>query len=188
MTSRILSVAAVTMAFALAPAAAHAAQASEPSERTSAVLAGAATQGNAVVYAVNGPVDNDFITVNVVSNPSAVPEGAISIAGTASLKKPTAGGSASFEVTMEAGGTYTLVATAADGDLIDSQVVSVVPDGTATVVESADSAERVDASLDVASPAGATSPLTVALGAGALAVAGAGAVVVASRRRELTRR
>ncbi|MEP7765819.1 hypothetical protein [Sanguibacter sp. 25GB23B1] len=183
MNRRILLVAAATVGIALVPAAAHAAHSSETSERTSAVLAGATTQGNAVVYAVNGPVDNEFITVNVVSSTEAVPESAITIAGTASMKKPTADGSASFEVTMEAGGTYTLLATAADGDLIDSQVVTVVPDGTATVAGTAESV-----SLDATSSVGATSGLGVALGAGALAVAGAGAVVVASRRRELTSR
>ena len=183
MTRRILTIAAATAAIALAPAAAHASQASETSDRTSAVLAGPAAQGNAVVYAVNGPVDNEFITVNVVSSAAAVPESAISIAGTASLKKPTAAGSASFEVTMEAGGTYTLVATGDDGALIDSQVVTVVPDGTTTV---AGAAECVQA--DAAPVSGITSPIGVALGAAALAVAGAGAVVVASRRRELTAR
>lgn len=183
MNRRILMVAAVTAGIALVPAAAHAAHSAETSERTSALLAGPATQGNAVVYAVNGPVDNEFITVNVVSTSDELPESAISIAGTASLKKPTADGSASFEVTMEAGGTYTLVATGDDGDLIDSQVVTVVPDGTATVVGASE-----NASLGSASPVGATSGLGVALGAGALAVAGAGAVLVASRRRELTSR
>jgi hypothetical protein len=180
--TRKIFIAATTAALVLVPAAAHAAQSSETSERTSTVLAGAATEGNAVVYAVNGPVENEFITVNVVSTAEALSESAISIAGTASLKKPTADGSASFEVTMEEGGTYTLVATAADGALLDSQVVTVVPDGTASVTSA--QSEPLEASSAI----GMTSPAGVALGGAALAVAGAGAVFVASRRRELSNR
>ncbi|PFG32284.1 hypothetical protein [Sanguibacter antarcticus] len=183
MNRQVFVIAAVATGIALVPAAAQAAQAPETSERTSAVVAGSTTEGNAVVYAVNGPVDNEFITVNVVSNPAELPESAISIAGTASMKKPTADGSASFEVTMEAGGTYTLVATGSDGDLIDSQVVTVVPDGTAFAAGTTESA-----TLDVVSPVGEASGAGAAIGAGAIAVAGAGAVFVASRRRELMRR
>ena len=183
MTRQILTIAATAAALALAPAAAHAAPASETSERTSVLLAGPTAEGNAVVYAVNGPVENEYITVNVVSTSEELPESAISIAGTASLKKPTADGSASFEVTMEQGGTYTLVATAADGALLDSQVVTVDPDGIAT-----DAGTTQTAPLEASSAVGPTSPAGVALGAAALAVAGAGAVFVATRRRELSNR
>lgn len=183
MTRTSLTIVATAALLVLVPAAAHAAPSAEASERTSVLLAAPGAQGNAVVYAVNGPVENEFITVNVVSTASVVPESAISIAGAASLKKPTADGSASFEVTMTEGGTYTLVATAADGALLDSQVVTVGAEGAATVV----AAERTG-QIEAASAVSAASPAGVALGAAALAVAGAGAVVVAMRRRELSNR
>ncbi|MBI9114607.1 hypothetical protein [Sanguibacter suaedae] len=200
MTRRITAIAAVAAALALAPAAA--ASAYEAEEYVSSVSASTAGTGDAVAYVVNGPVFNTSITVNVVSVPETIPSSAISIAGAASLTKATdANGAASFSITLAEEGVYSFTAVDSQGDLIDSQTITV--GALAEVPGAAAPGTPGTAAPGTAAPGAAGAPGTatgnralavtgssaapLAMGAGVLAAAGVGAVLLANRRREGSR-
>jgi LPXTG-motif cell wall-anchored protein len=167
MNRRIGATAAAVAALVLAPAAA--ASAYEASDFDSTVTATSVTAGQAINYAIDGPEVNDEITVTVTSSPASIPDSAIAIAGTASLTKATdANGDAAFAITLSAAGTYTFTAVDAEGDVINTQAVAVAAAGAPS------------ATL----PVTGSSATPLALGGGALALAGIGTVLFAKRRNQ----
>lgn len=161
-------VAAVTAAAAIAlvPTAAFAYGANDYSNKGT-VSTTAPAPGSPFTVTVQGP-PNTSVTLTITSNPSSIPDSAISIAGTKSLAKTTnASGAATFTVTLAQAGTYTLVVTdTTSGDPLSTQVVTV--------------AGSTSAAGSLASTG--SNVLPFALGGGALVLVGAGAVVVARRR------
>ena len=112
------------------------------------------------------------VTLALTHNPVTLDNHGISIAGTKSLSKITsAAGVADFTVSLTEIGAYSLVATDAAGAVLSSQIVTVHAVGAA--------------------PAAAGGKLSrtgfdatgLAVGGGLLVLAGAGAVVVAKRRK-----
>lgn len=168
MTRRMAATAAAALALVLVPAAA--ATAYEADQFSSTVTDASVTPGEAIIYTVDGPVENGQITVTVTSNPTSIPNSAIAIAGTATLAKATdAAGNASFSITLSAAGTYTFTAVDAQGDVINTQAVTVA----------AAAAGAPAATL----PVTGSSATPLAIGGGALAAAGIGAVLYSKKRR-----
>lgn len=174
MTRRIFAVATIAAALTLAPAAAFAYEADDYAPSVTIV-------NNGVLVLVNGPVGNPTITVTVTY--AGDNDNAVTIAGTKSLTKATdVNGDAEFRVAATEAGNYTVVATDADGVTLLTQAftasatggTTTAPSGTTTTTTTGGNALAVTGS----------SVLPLALGAGALAAAGVGAVVVANKRRE----
>ncbi len=129
------------------------------------------TAGQSVTITTTGADAGERLTLTVTSDPASISNDAITIAGTKALAKTaSATGAASWTVTLAATGTYRLAVTDAAGALLGDESVTVSGAPAAAGGLS-------DTGFD---------PTGMAVGAGALIVAGAGAVVVA-RRRQLAR-
>lgn len=166
---RTALVAAAAAALVLAPSAAMAYQAGDYSNKGS-ISDTTPAVGQSFTVTVTGPA-NTPVTLTITSNPSSIPDSAITIAGTKSLTKTTnASGTAVFTVTLSQPGTFTLVATdGVSGAVLSTQTVSV-----AAAAGAAGAAGTLSST--------GTNALPIALGAGALVLVGAGGVVVARRR------
>lgn len=166
MIRRKVLIVAAAAALVLAPSAAFGYGATDYTDKGT-VSDTTPTVGQSFTVTVQGPA-NASVTLTITS-PDSIPDSAITIAGTKSLTKTTnAAGTAVFTVTLSAAGTYTLVATdTVSGAVLSTQAVTVA------------AAAGTTGSLATTG----TDALPIALGAGALVLAGAGAVVVAARRR-----
>lgn len=123
--------------------------------------------GQTFVFVITANVANVTLTI---SSPT-VSASAITIAGTKSLTKATSDGSASFDVTLNAAGTYTLVATdPATGAVLATQAITVAGAGGGTA----------SGSGALASTGSNEAP--VIAGAAALVLLGSGGVVLTRRR------
>ncbi len=183
--------AATTLVLAAALAAAPAvANAYEADEYEVGVSTTTPAVGESFTVTVGGPAGNPTITLTI-SSPD-VPDGAITIAGTKALTKSTTDGFASFEVTLSQPGTYSLVATDADGTVLSSQQIVAVPaDGAGSGSGSGSGAAGGSAGSGSTSGGGGVAQTgsddVLLLGGAALLVAGgATAVVVARNRRRST--
>lgn len=167
---RVTAAVAIAGALALAPSAAFAYGANDYSNKGT-VSTTTPTSGTPFTVTVQGPA-NTGVTLTITSNPASLPSSAITIAGTKALTKTTnASGSVVFTVTLTQAGSFTLVATdAASGAVLSTQSVTVA------------------GSTASALPQTGSDPMPIALGAGALVLVGAGAVVFAARRRSAASR
>ncbi|GAA4415429.1 hypothetical protein GCM10023169_01750 [Georgenia halophila] len=121
--------------------------------------------------------DFEEVTLTVSSEDEDVPDGAIEIAGTASETNEVEDGEATFTVTLDEAGTYELVATGPNGELIDSATIEVVAAGDEDAQDDGD-----DSGVGGLPETGASStPLVI--GAAVLLAAGAGAMVFARSRQ-----
>ncbi|WP_353709358.1 peptidase [Cellulosimicrobium sp. ES-005] len=172
--------AATTLLLAAALAAAPAvASAYEADEYEVGVSTATPEVGETFTVTVGGPAGNPTITLTI-SSPD-VPDGAISIAGTKALTKDTVDGFASFAVTLSEPGTFSLVATDADGTVLSSQqIVSVPASDGAGGTGSADGAG--DGTSGGLAETGSDDVLLLG-GAVLLVAGGATAVLVARSRR-----
>lgn len=126
--------------------------------------------GESFTVTVEGPANTD-VTLTVTTNPASVPDSAITIAGTQALTKTTsADGTAVFTVSVAEDSVVRLVVT-------DTATGTVISDQTVTVGAGASGTDDGELS----STGSETMPIL--LGAGALALVGAGALVLARRRR-----
>lgn len=168
---RLTAAVAIAGALALAPSAAFAYGANDYSNKGT-VSDTTPAAGTPFTVTVQGPA-NTGVTLTITSNPASIPSSAITIAGTKALTKTTnASGSVVFTVTLAQAGSFTLVATdAASGAVLSTQSVTVAGSTTASglAMTGAD-------------------PMPIALGAGALVLVGAGAVVFVARRRSAASR
>lgn len=175
--------AATTLLLAAALAAAPAvAQAYEADDYEVGISTTTPVAGESFTVTVAGPAANPTVTLTI-SSPD-VPDGAISIAGTKALTKSTTDGFASFAVTLSQPGTYSLVATDADGTVLSSQEIVVVSatSGEGTDGAAGDAQEATGASGPGLAETGADQVLLVG-GALLLVAGGATAVAVARNRR-----
>ncbi|ARU53016.1 propanediol dehydratase large subunit [Cellulosimicrobium cellulans] len=176
--------AATTLLLAAALAAAPAvASAYEADEYEVGVSTTTPAVGETFTVTVGGPAGNPTITLTI-SSPD-VPDGAISIAGTKALTKDTVDGFASFAVTLSEPGTFSLVATDANGTVLSSQQIVSVPasegaDGTGSGADSADGSG--DGTSGGLAETGSDDVLLLG-GAVLLVAGGATAVLVARSRR-----
>lgn len=163
---RVVAAVSAAAAIALVPTAAFAYGAGDYSNKGTVSTTSPAA-GTPFTVTVQGPA-NTSVTLTITSNPSSLPDSAITIAGTKSLAKTTnASGVATFTVTLAQSGTFTLVVTdTASGAVLSTQAVTVAG-STSTAGSLASTGSNV---------------LPFALGGGALVLVGAGAIVVARRR------
>ena len=171
--------AATTLLLAAALAAAPAvASAYEADEYEVGVSTATPEVGETFTVTVGGPAGNPTITLTI-SSPD-VPDGAISIAGTKALTKDTVDGFASFAVTLSEPGTFSLVATDADGTVLSSQQIVSVPasDGAGGTGSGGDSADGTSGGL-----AETGSDDVLLLGGAVLLVAGGATAVLVARSR-----
>ncbi|GEN81293.1 hypothetical protein [Actinotalea fermentans] len=122
--------------------------------------------GQAITINTLGQTPNEQLTLTITSNPATIGNDQIQVAGTKSLAKTAnASGDASWSVTLNAAGTYTARVTNAAGALVGDEVLTVA---------AAPGSSLSDTGFD---------GMELALGAGALILAGGAAVVVARRRQ-----
>jgi hypothetical protein len=133
--------------------------------------------GQAIVLTVDGDtaIAGKTVVLTVTSSPASIPSSAIEIAGVASASKVASdAGVAAFDVTLKEAGTYSAVAT------VDGQAVSTFELPVAAAAgTTASGAKASGGALAATGFDGAG----LATGAGALVLAGAGAVMVAKRRQ-----
>jgi LPXTG-motif cell wall-anchored protein len=123
--------------------------------------------GATFTFVIDVPAGVTQVTLTVSA--PGVSSSNIAIAGSKSLTKAAADGSATFDVTLNAAGTFTLVATdPATGAVLASQAITVA-------------APTTGGTGNLASTGSNETPLIA--GAAALVVLGAGGVVLARRRR-----
>ncbi|MBX9247161.1 peptidase, partial [Actinotalea ferrariae] len=123
--------------------------------------------GESVTLRTEGTTPGQDYTITVTSEPASLSNDSIQIAGTKSATKTATGTSVTFTVTFAAGGTYTAAVKDESGRLVGDQVF--------TVASSAAAAAAGTSALGATGFDG----VELAVGAGALVLAGAGAVVVA---------
>lgn len=133
----------------------------------------------------NEDIAGETVVLTVTTNPASIPNSAIQIAGTKSASKvANANGDVKFSVTLTEAGTYNAVATVGDVT-IATQDFGVAAAASAT----SNSASSNAASSGKAVASGKALAETgfdgagLATGAGALVLAGAGAVMIAKRRQ-----
>ncbi|MBO3088797.1 LPXTG cell wall anchor domain-containing protein [Cellulomonas dongxiuzhuiae] len=171
--SRTVATAVLAGALALSPAVAFA-YGAEDYTNTGTASDTTPAVGESFTITVTGPA-NTAVVLTVTSNPTSLPDSAISIAGTRSLTKNTdAAGTAVFTVTLTQPGSYTAVVTdGVSGEVLSTQTFSVAATGPGA---SASAGGQLSAT--------GSNALPIALGAGALLLAGAGGVVYAKKRRQ----
>jgi hypothetical protein len=157
MIRRIVLAVAAAVALTLVPAAAMAYEA--PGFTFSVSDATPAT-GVPFTAVITGAVPGSVVTLTVTG-----------VAGQTLTATANASGAATFTVTLNAAGAYTLTATNAAGAVLGTQVVTVAAAAAAAVP--ALSSTGFDG-------------MPLAVGGGVLVLAGAGAVVVAKRRKSAT--
>ena len=169
MFRRITLVAVAAAALALAPSAAMAYDApgygSTTTDSTPA-------SGSPTTVTVTGVAANAPVTLSITSTPASISGNDITIAGTKSeINNANASGVATFTVTLSAPGSYALEAsTGTPSVVVSTQVLTVAAVGA----PAAGGAELSDTGFD---------GMGLAVGAGALVLAGAGAVFFAKRRQ-----
>jgi len=173
------------LAGALAAVPVAAASAYEADEYEVGISTTTPTVGGTFTVTVGGPAGNPTITLTI-SSPD-VPDGAISIAGTKALTKATTDGFASFSVTLSEPGTYSLVATDADGTVLSSQQIVAVAEsaaggGSGSAAGGAGSTQGSRSGSGLAETGG--DQVLLVGGAALLVVGGATAVLVARNRRK----
>lgn len=170
MIRRTVLVAAAAVALILAPTAA---MAYDAPGFTSTVSDSTPALGQPVTVVISGADANAPVTLTITSNPASLSNDTIQIAGTKSLTKTAnASGVVSFTVTLTGVGSFLLTATNAAGAVISTQTLTVAAAGAA-------SGGVAGAQLSRTGFEGM--PLVV--GGGVLVLLGAGAVVIARRRR-----
>ncbi len=182
MIRRTALVSAAAAALVLVPSAAFAYDApgfsSDVSDPTPAA-------GEALVLTVDGDsaIAGKTVVLTVTSSPASIPSSAIEIAGVASASKvANEAGVAKFDVTLNQPGTYSAVAT------VDGQAVSTfeLPVAAAAAAGTSNSGTTTASGAKASGGALAATGFDgagLATGAGALVLAGAGAVMVAKRRQ-----
>jgi hypothetical protein len=166
---RTALVAAAAVGLVLAPTAA---MAYEAPGFGSTISNTAPAAGTPVTVRITGAAPNSPVTLTITTSPASIPNSAIQIAGTKSLTKTAdASGVVTFQVTLSQSGRLSLVATTATGAVISSQSLTVAALGTDPTSTSSVLGET---GFDGGG---------LAVGAGALILAGAGAVFVARRRQ-----
>jgi hypothetical protein len=145
--------------------------------------------GTPILLTVDGDSDiaNKEVLLTVTSTPASMPNSAIQIAGTATKTKVAdATGSVGVSVTLSESGTYTAVASV-DGETVSTFELPVgAAAAAATTAAAATPAAKAAAATGGALAATGFDGAGLATGAGALVVAGAGAVLVAKRRQSAT--
>lgn len=165
---RTVVTAAIAGALALAPTAAFGYGAADYTN-TGTASTTTPVVGSSFSITVAGP-GNTPVVLTVTTNPTSLPDSAITIAGTKSLTKTTnASGAAVFTVTLSQVGAYTAVVT----DGVSGQVLSTQ---TFTVAGAAAAGGQLSAT--------GSNALPIALGAGALVLIGAGGLAYANKRRQ----
>ena len=166
MIRRTTMVAAAALALVLAPSAAMAYQAPGYSTTTSDSTPAI---NEAVTITSKGFAAGAACTLTITSNPATISNDAIQIAGTKSSSKTATAAGCTWTVKLGAAGTYTAAVTNAQGQLVGDQVLTVAAAPATAAPTRALSATGFDGT-------------ELAVGAGALVLAGAGAVLVARRR------
>ena len=180
MIRRTVLTASAVLALTLAPAAAQAYDA--PGFETTVADPTPAT-GAPVTVSVRGAGAGAPVTLTVTSEPASLSNDSIQIAGTKSLTKPAGStGVATFAVTFVAGGTYNAVATDAAGRTLGTEVLTVAAPAAPGAAATGGAATGGAAAGAALSETGFDAT-GLAVGAGAMVLAGAGAVVVARRRQ-----
>ena len=183
----VLVAAAAALALFFAPSAAMAAY-NAPGFAATVSNPSPAT-GQPVTVTLTGAKANEAITLTVTPDSASVRSGAIQIDGTVTTsltKNANASGVASFTVTLASAGSFTLTFTNASGAVLSTQTLTAHAVGGAS---GAGGASGVVAGG--ASGAGAGGQLSrtgfegtgIAVGGGLLVLAGAGAMVLARRRK-----
>jgi hypothetical protein len=177
MHRRAVTTAALAALLVSTPAVAYAYSASE---YVGSVSTTSPAAGSPFTVTIDGPADASVV-LTVTSTPASIPDSAIDIAGTKSLAKTTdSAGTAVYAVTLTESGTYSLVATdAVSGAVILSQAVQVAS-GTSSGVLAAGTGTGTTRSAVLAVTGSDVAPF--ALGASALLILGAGAVILRRRR------
>lgn len=125
--------------------------------------------GQAFSVVTDGNNAGEQLTLTVTSNPASIGNDKIVVAGSRSLAKTAdENGRATWTVTLNAAGTFTLAVTNAAGQLVGDETVTVAGAPAAPGLS--------DTGFD---------GLPLAIGAGALVALGATVVVIARRRREV---
>lgn len=171
MNRRHALVAVLALGLALAPAAANAYEA----EGVSVTVSAAAPALNApTTLTVSGVNPGEAVTATITSLPATIAGESISIAGTKALTKTASdAGVAIFTATFAEAGTFTVVFTGENGRLIaDNQVITVAANLPTTGGDKPGTL-----------PVTGSEAVSLAIGAGVLVAAGAGAVVVTRRRK-----
>lgn len=170
MIRRALVVAAAAFALILAPSAAMAYNAPG---FTSSVSDPTPALGAPVTVVISGVKAHEEVTLTISSTPASISNDAIQIAGIKSrTKTASASGVVSFTVTLTAAGSYALSATNAAGAVISTQTLTA---GAAAAAAAAFTGSQLSST-----GFGGTG---LAVGGGVLVLLGAGAVVVARRRK-----
>jgi hypothetical protein len=170
MIRRALLVAAAAAAFILGPSAA---MAYTPPGFTFTVSDATPAAGAPFTSTVTGVGPSTQVTLGITSNPASISNSAIQIAGAKTFAKTAnASGVATFTATLSAAGTYALTATSSTGAVVGTQTVTVAGAGAAAAAAPGGQLSRTG--FDA---------IPFAVGGGLLVLAGAGAVVVARRRR-----
>lgn len=178
MTRRTALVATAAAALVLVPTAAMAYDAPGFS---STVSDPTPVAGAPIAFAIDGnpAIAGKTVLLTVTSSPASIPNSAIQIAGTATASKVAgANGDVTFSVTLSQAGTYDAVATV-DGQAVSTQALDVAAASSAAGSKSAAGSSATGAELADTGFDGAD----LATGAGALVLAGAGAVLIAKRRQ-----
>lgn len=167
MIRRALGVAAGAAALALVPTSALA-------YNEVGDVPGSVAQGVPFNITLDGPNENAYFGLSIAS--ANVPDSAIEIAGSQYLEKPTTNGTATFTVTLNEPATYTVVGTAANGEVVLEETVTA---GTAAAADGSSSGSGSGASL----PDTGSGSTPLLIGAAGLLAAGAGAMTFARRRQ-----
>jgi hypothetical protein len=132
--------------------------------------------GAPIAVSMTGGEPNEAVTLTVTTTPASISSDDIQIAGTKALtKKSSASGAVTFSVTLAASGSYTLTMTDPAGAVLSTQTLAAGTAGAAGAAASgAPGAQLSRTGFD---------GLGLAVGGGVLLLVGAGAVVVAKRRR-----
>ena len=183
----VLVAAAAALALILAPSVAMAAY-NAPGFAATVSNPSPAT-GQPVTVTLSGAKANGAVTLTVTPDTASVRSGAIQIDGTVTTsltKNANASGVASFTVTLAAAGSFTLTFTNSAGAVVSTQTLTAHAVGGASGAGSASGVVPGGAS---GSGAGGQLSRTgfegtgLAVGGGLLVVAGAGAMVLARRRK-----
>ncbi|MFD1717403.1 LPXTG cell wall anchor domain-containing protein [Georgenia deserti] len=122
----------------------------------------------------------DEVTLDI-QGPDEVADEAIEIAGQASASSAVEDGSATFDVTINEAGSYTLTAQGPDGEEIDSVTVEVVPAGDSED-DGDDAGDEEDGGGLPDTGAGNSTPLII--GSATLLAAGAAVLVFARSQQK----
>lgn len=134
---------------------------------------GSVAQGVPFDITLDGPNENAYFGLSIAA--ANVPDSAIEIAGSQYLEKPTANGTATFTVTLNEPATYTVVGTAANGEVVLEETV------TAGTAAAGGGSTGGDSGASLPDTGSSSTPLMI--GAAGLLAVGAGAMTFARRRQ-----